>query len=116
MDFLIGTPYSFRSFNCWNYVSKVRASNGIKTKLFNPESLTGAFLLIEREVKKLDHGLVKVKDPENFDIVITRKGKVYHCGLWFNGDVMHCSRQLKQVVKESFTDFIKPYESFTLWR
>lgn len=116
MDFLIGTPYSFKSFNCWHYVSSIRDSNGIKTKLFDVASLNGAFKTIKSEMQKLDHGLTKVEAPENFDIVITRKAKVYHCGLYFNGDVMHCSRALRQVVKESFSDFIKPYESFTLWR
>ena len=116
MDFMIGEPYAFRLFNCWDYVSKIRSNNGIKTKLFKPKNLNNAFKLIKTEMQKLEHGLIKVDTPENFDIVITRKGNIYHCGIYFNDDVMHCSRAYKQVIKETFADFIKPYESFTLWR
>ena len=116
MDFLIGTPYSFRDFNCWDYVAKVRKDNGIDTKLFNVKSLHGAFKLIREQTQKLDHGLTIVNTKQNFDIVIAKKDDEYHCGLYFDGYVVHCSRQLKQVVKEKFADFIKPYESYTLWR
>ena len=116
MDFMIGVPYVFRTFNCWDYVAKVRADNGIKTKLFRPRNKESAFKMIKSEMQKIGHGLTKVDVAEDFDIIITRKGEVYHCGLYYNGEVVHCSRQLRQVVKESFTDFIKPYEEHTLWR
>tara|TARA_R110002153_G_scaffold238168_5_gene392478 strand:- start:1692 stop:1964 length:273 start_codon:yes stop_codon:yes gene_type:complete len=88
----------------------------IKTKTFKPKNISNAFKLITAQMQKLEHGLTLVDTKENFDIIIVKKGAVYHCGLCFGNDVMHCSRPLKQVVKESFIDFIKPYESFTLWR
>ena len=116
MDFKIGTPYNFRHYNCWDYVAEIRKDNGIKTKLFKPKNLDNAFKMITAQMQKLEHGLTLVTDKQDFDIIITKKGSVYHCGLCFGGDVIHCSRQLKQVAKESFTDFIKPYESFNLWR
>lgn len=116
MDFLIGTPYNFREFNCWDYVAKIRKDNGIKTKLFKPKNLANAYHLITSQMQKLEHGLTLVTDKQDFDIVITKKGSVYHCGLYYMGDVIHCSRNLKQVVKESFVNFVKPYESYTLWR
>lgn len=116
MDFLIGTPYNFRDFNCWDYVAKIREDNNIKTKLFKPKNLSNAYLLITAQMQKLDHGLTLVTVRQDFDIIITKSGGTYHCGLCFGGDVVHCSRQLKQVVKESFTDFIKHYESYNLWR
>ena len=116
IDFKIGTPYSFRSYNCWSYVVDIRNNNGIKTKLFKPVSLTDAFAVFSEQTRKLEHGLLQVNNKKDFDIVIVKKGKTYHCGLCFGGDVIHCSRQLKQVVKESFIEFIKPYEDYTLWR
>ena len=116
MDFKIGTPYNFKDYNCWDYVSDIRKDNGIKTKLFKPKNLTNAFKEITAQMQKLGHGLTLVTDKQDFDIIITKKGSIYHCGLCVGGDVIHCSRQLKQVVKESFSDFIKPYESFKLWR
>lgn len=116
IDFLIGTPYSFRNFNCWDYVVKVRDLNNIKTKLFKPKNTAVAFECFTAEMQKLDHGLLKTDTPENFDIVIVKKDKVYHCGLYYNGDVVHCSRPLKQVVSESLSDFKKPYSECTFWR
>lgn len=116
IDFKIGTPYSFKDYNCWDYVSDIRHDNGIKTDIFKPDTLNNAFKLIAEQTQKLEHGLALVTDKQDLDIIITKKGSIYHCGLCFGGDVIHCSRQLKQVVKESFTDFIKPYESFNLWR
>ena len=115
-DFKIGAPYNFRDYNCWDYVADIRKDNGIKTSLFKPSNLANAFKEITAQMQKLSHGLMLITDKQNFDIVITRKGSAYHCGLIYNNDVIHCCRQLKQVVKESFTDFIKPYESYTLWR
>lgn len=116
MDFLIGTPYSFRDFNCWHYVSKVRADNNIKTKLFKPRNMANAFQIIKAEMQVLGHGLTRATSPENFDIVIVKSGKIYHCGLYYEKEVMHCSRALRQVVKESFNDFTSAYEEYSLWR
>lgn len=116
MDFKIGTPYSFREHNCWDYVANIRRDNNIKTKLFKPANISNAFKMITAQMQKLEHGLTLVDNKQDFDIIIVKKANVYHCGLCFGNDVMHCSRPLKQVVKESFIDFIKPYESYTLWR
>lgn len=120
IDFKIGEPYSFRSFNCWHYVVKVREENGIKTKLFKTKNMTDAYNTITQEMQKLDHGLTKVDEPQNFDIIIVSRlknnKKVYHCGLYFNGTIIHNSLQFKQVVSETFNDFIQNYNGFTLWR
>lgn len=116
MDFMIGTPYSFRSFNCYDYVSKIRKDNNIKTSLFKPSNMRNAFELIEAQMQKLGHGLLKVDSPENFDIAFVREGKVYHCGLYYDGNITHCSRALKQVVCEPLEEFKKPYSECTFWR
>lgn len=116
MDFKIGIPYSLRSYNCWDYVADIRKQAGIKTKLFKVESISSAFKKIGDEMKKLEHGLTLVTAKQDFDIVIVKKGSTYHCGLCIGNDVLHCSRQLKQVVKQTFTEFNKGYESYTLWR
>jgi hypothetical protein len=116
IDFKIGKPYSFREYNCWDHVAEVRKENGIKTKLFKPKNLDNAYKLITAQMQKLESGLTLVDHKIDMDIVIVKKGRTYHCGLCFGDDVIHCSRQLKQVVKESFSDFIKTYESYTLWR
>ena len=116
IDFSIGKPYSFREFNCWDYVSSIRLENGIKTKLFRPKNLTEAFGLISSGMKSIDSGLLAVNSPENFDIIIVKEKKIYHCGLYYDGLIIHCSRQLKQVVCESLTDFKKHYSEYSFWR
>ena len=116
IDFNIGAPYSLRDHNCWDYVASVRSQVNISTKLFRPTNITNAFKLITSQMQKLEHGLRLVTSKQDFDIIIVKTGTTYHCGLCYGNDVLHCSRQLKQVVKESFTEFTKPYESFTLWR
>ena len=116
IDFKIGTPYNFKDYNCWDYCADVRRDNGIKTKLFKPKNLANAFKEITAQMQKLGHGLMLVTDKQDFDIIITKKAGIYHCGLCYGNDVIHCSRQLRQVVKEPFVNFIKPYESHNLWR
>lgn len=116
IDFKIGKHYSFRDYNCWDYVADIRKTNGIKTKLFKPKNLANAFKMITAQMQKVGHGLILVSKPENFDIVMVKKGDIYHCGLYYDNLVIHCSRQLRQVVSESFVDFKKPYSECTFWR
>lgn len=120
MELYIGTPYSFRSFNCWDYVAKVRADNNIKTRLFKPRNISNAFEIITAEMKKIDNGLTKVDELQDFDIVIahTIQGKrpLYHCGLYYQGHVAHCSQLLKQVVYEPYSEFLTQYDGVTKWR
>lgn len=120
MDWMIGKPYSFKSFNCWEYSRKIREQAGIKTHVFTVKNLKDAFETIQNEMLSSEHGLIKVSSASNFDVIIARKAKgdknIYHCGVFFNGDVRHCSRTLKQVVNESFNDFIKQYDDYSIWR
>lgn len=115
----IGMPYSFRDFNCWDFAVKVRADKGLKTKLFRPRNLDNAFKIITAEMQKLDSGLTMADTPENYDIVISKRAPaspIYHCGIYLDGDVFHCDRTRRQVVKDLFSDFEKLYGSVTFWR
>lgn len=120
MDFLIGKPYSFRNFNCWDYVAEIRAQAGIETKLFKVNNLDNAYKLITSQMQKLDHGLCKVDEPVDYDVVICSHilhgKKLYHCGLFYGGLVLHCSRSQKQVVSEKLNEFIENYGEVTFWR
>ena len=75
---------------------------------------------MNNEQSKPTHELKKVDTPKDLDIVITHKKKgsnyVYHCGVYFNGEVRHCSMMIKQVVNESFSEFIAKYDGYNLWR
>lgn len=116
----IGIPYSFRDFNCWDFVVKARQDNGMSTKHFKPRNLGSAFDVIEAEMQKLDSGLMLVESPQNFDIVMcedrTLKKNRYHCGLYFNGLVFHCEKTRGQVVCDYFNAFKGMFGRVTFWR
>ena len=120
IDFKIGKPYSFKDYNCWDYVREVRLENGIKTKKYSAGTLDKAFEVITSEMQKLGNGLTKVDSPVNFDIVIghTDNGKrnLYHCGLFYDGMIVHCDRKMKQVVASTARDFYKAYDGVKFWR
>mgnify|MGYP003645030394 FL=1 len=119
-QFYIGKPYSFKSFNCWDYAVSIRKNNGIETKQFKPRTMANAFEVITAEMQKLDHGMMKVDTPENFDIVIVNKVELgrlsYHCGIFHNGYIAHCDRVSGQVLYQSYNKFIKGYEGAVIWR
>ena len=115
-----GIYYSFRNYNCYDHAVKVRKDKGIKTRLFKPKNMDNAFKQITAEMQKLDNGLTKTDDPQNYDIVmamrIYSKRKVYHCGIYFNGMVSHCDRQAKQVRMQTLSEFSESYKEVTFWR
>lgn len=119
-QFYIGKPYSFRSFNCWHYVCKIREDNGIETKAFSTKNFKEAFSTITKQMLNVDHGLTKVNTPENFDIVIINKTELgrlsYHCGVFHNGYVAHCDRASGQVLYQPYKKFIEGYEGAVIWR
>jgi len=120
IDFYIGKPYSFRDFNCWDYVALVRSENGIKTRKYQAVNLGNAFEIITAEMQKLGNGLTLVSNPADFDIIIAHKKKgeslVYHCGLYYKGEIMHCDRNLKQVVAQNYKEFSQGFEGVKIWR
>lgn len=120
IDWKIGKPYSFRFYNCWDYVVDIRNQAGIDTPLFSVRKMSDAAKKIESEMHNVDHGLKKVESPKNFDVVIgfrMFKGKrLFHCGIWYNGLINHCCLGAKQVVSQEQREFIRDYEAITLWR
>lgn len=120
MNQYIGLPYSFRSFNCWDFVVKVRHDLGLNCEVFRPKKLRQAFSLIDDAVVGDHAGLFRVDSPENYDIILVRKDfgeeHTYHCGIFYNGLVYHCDRSKGQVSFDKYKDFIKPYASVSFWR
>ena len=71
-------------------------------------------------MQKLGNGLTKVTAPKNFDIVIGHKKtgtrNAYHCGLFFDNNIIHCDRKLRQVVAQSTQEFYKGFDGVKFWR
>lgn len=120
IDLKIGKRYSFEDYNCWDYAADIRSQANIKTKLFKPANMKDACKLISEQMQQLDHGLERVNDVRDFDILIVCKEMrgmtIYHCGVFYRGMVAHCSRVARQVVFESLRDFKYGYGDCIAWR
>ena len=115
----IGKRYSFRAYNCWDAVVEMRKDCGIETKIFKPKTLRDAFKVVTAQMQKLGHGLSKVDEPENFDIVIVSKKShimSYHCGLFYNGAVVHCCPLVGSVASCSLFEFTRDKDGVSFWR
>ena len=115
----IGKRYSFRSYNCWDFVVEARKEIGIDTKVFKPATIKDAFKVVTAQMQKLGHGLTKVDEPQNFDIVIVSKQNKftsYHCGLCYNGLVVHCDPIVGSVTSCSLFEFTREKDGVSFWR
>jgi len=115
----IGKPYSFRRYNCWDFVVEARKECGIETKVFKPATLKEAFQVVTAQMQKLGHGLSKVDEPLNFDIVIVSKQNKfmsYHCGLLFDGVVVHCCPIVGAVTTSTLFEFTRDKDGVSFWR
>lgn len=116
----IGKRYNFRRYNCWTHVKSVRDDFGIITKPFAPKTLKDAFKVITAQMQQLDHNMTKVSEPENFDIIISKKThlgiSMYHCGVYHDGNVNHCCNIFGSVRSQSLKEFVADYESYSIWR
>jgi hypothetical protein len=120
MQRYIGKPYNFRNYNCWQHAAKVRDDFGIKTRMFQPRTIKEAFVLIQAQMTVIDNGLSLVDEPQDFDIVFIEKEvggrRVYHCGVFHDGNVSHCCNNFGSVRYEPLNDFKKGYTGVSFWR
>ena len=120
MDMMVGKPYSFKDFNCWDYVCEIRKQVGLNTELFSHNDLYSAYATVTREMAENCAGLSLVESHRDFDVAIVKKetGKrpLYHVGVVIGKHVFHCSMSAKQVVYESLIAFETGYDELTIWR
>ena len=116
----IGIPYNFRKMNCWHFVVLVRKEFNIKTRMFKTRTMQDAFDTITAQMQIVDNGLTLVDEPQNFDIVIVEqwrgKRRVFHCGVFHDGSVIHCDGTFGSSRYEPLTEFKKGYKGVTFWR
>lgn len=114
-----GLPYSFRHYNCWHHVRRVRADAGLETPEFDvisPAGINDAFEAAHKATK----GLVRVYEPQNFDAVLMGKKVasriVWHAGVYYDGWVSHCELAARQVRLESLYDLQNRFQEIEFWR
>lgn len=115
-----GLAYDFRTRNCWHHVINVRRDAGLKTPKFDAVSPAGANDAFIKGQYHDSKGLVRVKEPQDFDAVLmgSRHGGriIWHSGVYYRGYISHCERAAKMVKLESLSDIRKRYPEIQFWR
>ncbi len=105
--------------NCWGLVAMVyRDIFSDDLKLFHSENdsfraISTAFTKAFTENK---HGFKKVDDKADFDVVIMRSNRLTHCGIYYQGKILHSSRGAKQVIFQRFQDATRTFKDIEFWR
>ena len=95
----LGMPYDISGVfgvNCWTLYSLIKKQEqGVDVVAFKPKnpSKEAIFDTFKSAFSLGGHGHVRVYSPQNYDLVImtkeTKKRKIYHCGVWFDGSIIH---------------------------
>ena len=122
----VGIPYDLHNINglsCWGLVAKVCFDRGISVpeyKAENHRQVAAAFTLAFAEGM---HGFIQVYKPVNYDVIIMKSRqnedgtyRLIHCGVWYQGKVLHANNGAKQVMFQRFKDVIKPFKEIEFWR
>jgi len=122
----IGIPYDIsnnKGLNCWGLVSKVYAdlfSDTIKdfpSKTDNSQEIASVFAAA---FATNDHGFKLTENPNNFDLIVFSRnsvyGKLYHCGIMYNGKVLHSSKAVGGVALQSIADAGRGFREFKFWQ
>lgn len=116
----VGMPYDLRNrkgVNCWSLVALVYE------KLFgeqltdysagNIQSVSAAFTAAFAEG---EHGFTKVEEVADFDVVVLWADRTTHCGIYYQGRLLHAHSDAKQVIFEKFKDATMFYNRVEFWR
>jgi len=117
---LIGIPYDLhnkKGVNCWGLVAlvydkmlgKSLISFDVKSYRDIANTFTQAFI-------DNAHGFKKTDKPNNFDVVTMNKGKLFHCGIYHDGNILHSSLEAKQVVYEKYNNVVRQFEVIEFWQ
>ncbi len=101
---------------CWLLVVDVYVNElGLEVENYHAE--TDSSLSIARkfrhEIAKGEHGFVKLDEPEDFSIVLMKKPS-HHCGIYFNGRVLHASTG--GVVYQDLLTLKDRYKTVEFWK
>jgi len=107
---------TYESPPCWLLVVDVYVNElDLKVKNYEAESDTGLAIArkFRHEIAKNEHGFVKLDDPEDFAVVLMSKPGS-HCGLYYNGKVLHAS--VGGVVYQDLHTLKDHYKTVEFWK
>lgn len=116
---VIGTPYCMQNehgLNCWGVVAKYYGKTGNVLKNYVISSLSSREIttVFSLAFYNNDHGFIKTDTPKNGDVVIFKSHIQYHCGLWFDGKILHSSHHMNGVTYQRIED-IRGFREIEFW-
>ena len=122
----IGTPYDIHNkngLNCWGLITTVYRdlfSDTIKdfpSGTDTPQELAAVFALA---FAKNEHGFTITEKPKDFDLVVFSRsstaGTLYHCGIMYEGKVLHSNKNTGGVVYQSLKDAKRGFREQLFWQ
>ena len=122
----IGINYDIHNnngVNCWALVAMVY--------LYELETDIPDFKSVTDNVKDIsavftaafatgEHGFKKVDTPENYDVAVfardTAWGRHCHCGVWYDGKVLHASKDSCGVAYQDIKQASHGFKEIEFWR
>ena len=121
----IGLPYSLRPMpgcvNCWGLVALVYSQEkSEEIPIFKSNSTAGIAAAFTAAFAADDHGFYKVELPQDYDVIIFINDSVnrseYHCGIYYNGKVLHAGRALGGSVYQDIDVAKETFNRVEFWR
>jgi len=118
----IGTPYdlfNINGVNCWSLVALVyRDLFGNQLVDYSAEensfqSISAAFTAAFAEG---EHGFIQIDEPEDLCVIVMKHSKLQHCGIWFQGKVLHATSAARQVILQDEKDAVRQFKSVEYWQ
>ena len=120
LEAYVGMPYNLHNkngLNCWALVALVYSDlfDAVVPdyKADNLQAVSAAFTAAFAEGL---HGFTQVDEPKDFDVVIMKSERLFHCGIWYQGKVLHANNGAKQVTFERFKDATRNFKVVEFWR
>ena len=117
----IGLPYDLHNrngLNCWALVALVYrdlfdlALPDYRSKSESYQDIVAAFTTAFAEG---EHGFAQVSEPQDLCVVVMKHRRLQHCGLWYQGRVLHAASAFGQVVLQSEKDACKRFDTIEYW-
>lgn len=118
----IGLPYDLfnkNGVNCWSLVALVYsdffdeklADYASKDKSF--QSIAAAFTAAFAEGK---HGFTQIDEPVDLCVIVMKHKLLTHCGIWYEGKVIHATSAARQVIMQDEKDAVRQFKSVEYWQ
>lgn len=121
----IGLPYSLRDIsgcvNCWGLVALIYNNELDKSiPIFKSKKLAGISAAFSAAFATGEHGFCNVDSGIDFDVVVFvsdgGRAREFHCGIMYNGKVLHATNKMGQVVYQTLQQASEGYNRVEFWR